>query len=77
MARPIFVWRLDELQPKHTIRESANGAELKIQTDGYRIWLNFGVVEVEEKQENCTGCSSRMTPRSDQESVTFRVPPSM
>lgn len=52
MARPIFVWRLDELKPKGTLRTAEDGRELKVDDPAYRVWLNFGVVEVEERQDN-------------------------
>lgn len=59
MARPIFVWRLDELKPKATIREEAH-AELKVETPEYRVWLvparggatHDGTVQVDEKNEH-------------------------
>lgn len=52
MARPLFVWRLDELTTKATIRVSDNGAELKIEKPTYRLWLHDGAVKIQDLQDN-------------------------
>lgn len=52
MARPVYIWRLDELENKRTLRVNADGSQLKILTETYRVWLNYGMVDVEEKQED-------------------------
>lgn len=52
MARPNFVWRLDDLKGKETLRTAADGSELKIEAETYRLWLNNSLVLTEEKQED-------------------------
>ena len=51
MARPNFVWRLDELKGKRTIRVSDTGAELKIEDVNFRLWLHDGIVKEQERQD--------------------------
>lgn len=52
MARPLYVWRLDELKDKATIRVSDTGAHLKIEEYAFRLWLHDGVVKIQELQDN-------------------------
>lgn len=54
MARPIFVWRLDELNETPTIRTSDTGAELKREDADHRLWLHDGLVKEQERQYD--GC---------------------
>lgn len=54
MARPIYIWRLDELEDKETLRVATDGSELKIHTEAYQVWLAYGRVIVEDKQDDGT-----------------------
>lgn len=55
MARPIYVWRLDELRGKTTIRITG-GAELKIEDANYRLWLRGDIIIEEERGQGDAWC---------------------
>lgn len=56
MTRPIYCWRLDELdgEGRTLHRDPATGDELKIQTEDYQVWLEADgiTVRVEERQND-------------------------
>jgi hypothetical protein len=57
MAHPIYRWRLDELTEKRTLHTDPDtGAELKVQTDAYQVWLlaDGVTVRVEARQDDGT-----------------------
>jgi hypothetical protein len=52
MPRPVYVWRLDELENGKTLHYGDDGMELKVAGDDYRVWLVDGIkVQVEELVE--------------------------
>lgn len=54
MTRPIFRWRVDELDGDHRTlhHDEQTGADLKIQEETYQVWLEADgiTVRVEERQ---------------------------
>jgi len=49
MTRPIYRWRLDELTSHRTYHTTDEGAELKVASELYRVWLVDGkTVRVDE-----------------------------
>lgn len=50
MSRPIYRWRLDELESiSNRYRDPETGDVLKVQTDEYQIWLLADGVTVREE----------------------------
>jgi hypothetical protein len=52
MPRPVYVWRLDELEQGKTLHHGDDGMELKVAGVDYRVWLVDGIkVQVDERVE--------------------------